>query len=391
MAERNTEPRYDNDYVTLGYLRRNGATTVRSGSTGTVSGMFSTQPTPPYYVGDLWTDGSDLYICTTARSTGSFVATDWALATGYTDDTVIDDFIDNVFDAYELYIPTQTDGKMESFYQDADPSVDWTNESLKQDHVGDIWYDTGTLLQYRYVAQEGSNPILFGWIRARMPLVLYNVVTGHTNIFTVEPSNYDINDLWVSDGRIFTSNTTSVAYNAAHWADLKIGVVPIPPKKEDERIEYEQEIITTTKQYSDISFGLGVITSTVASKAEKTALDDEIKARGDAISSLEQLTQVIQTNGALTIKVAETESKLGVITTNLENTFIFDDDGFTIKQLRSPVTSTMDADGFSIKNGSDTISSLNTTGLTTTNGNFSETVQIGTIQIKKNTNGILFK
>src|SRR5690606_26787453 len=41
---------------------------------------FTSQPTPPYDVGDLWIGGSDgqnTLICTTARSSGSFVASDW--------------------------------------------------------------------------------------------------------------------------------------------------------------------------------------------------------------------------------------------------------------------------------------------------------------------------
>jgi len=41
---------------------------------------FTSQPVPPYDVGDLWIGGSDgqnTLICTTARSSGSFVASDW--------------------------------------------------------------------------------------------------------------------------------------------------------------------------------------------------------------------------------------------------------------------------------------------------------------------------
>lgn len=45
--------------------------------------VFVTQPTTPYDVGDLWTDGNDLYRCNNARATGSYVASDWAVATCY--------------------------------------------------------------------------------------------------------------------------------------------------------------------------------------------------------------------------------------------------------------------------------------------------------------------
>ena len=51
---------------------------------------FTSQPTPPYSVGDTWTQGSsgDMKVCTTARASGSYTASDWVLASKYTDDTV---------------------------------------------------------------------------------------------------------------------------------------------------------------------------------------------------------------------------------------------------------------------------------------------------------------
>lgn len=47
--------------------------------------VFTSTPTPPYDVGDLWAQGStgDLLMCTTARTSGSYNASDWAAATKY--------------------------------------------------------------------------------------------------------------------------------------------------------------------------------------------------------------------------------------------------------------------------------------------------------------------
>lgn len=49
--------------------------------------VFVSTPTPPYDVGDLWAQGSqgDLMRCKTARSTGSYQASDWELASKYID------------------------------------------------------------------------------------------------------------------------------------------------------------------------------------------------------------------------------------------------------------------------------------------------------------------
>ena len=45
--------------------------------------VFTTTPYTPYDVGDLWTNGTDLKVCNTARHSGSYVASDWGLATNY--------------------------------------------------------------------------------------------------------------------------------------------------------------------------------------------------------------------------------------------------------------------------------------------------------------------
>lgn len=51
--------------------------------------VFTATPTSPYDVGDLWVAGTsgDIKKCKTARSTGSYLASEWELASKYTDDT----------------------------------------------------------------------------------------------------------------------------------------------------------------------------------------------------------------------------------------------------------------------------------------------------------------
>ena len=53
--------------------------------------VFVTTPYPPYDVGDLWTDGTDLYVCQTAKdSSGSYASGDWVLATAYVTQSVVE-------------------------------------------------------------------------------------------------------------------------------------------------------------------------------------------------------------------------------------------------------------------------------------------------------------
>ena len=51
--------------------------------------VFTSTPTVPYQVGDLWVQGTngDVMKCKTARTSGSYTASDWEKASKYTDDT----------------------------------------------------------------------------------------------------------------------------------------------------------------------------------------------------------------------------------------------------------------------------------------------------------------
>ena len=51
--------------------------------------VFTSTPTTPYKVGDLWVQGTngDVMRCKTARTSGSYTASDWEKASKYTDDT----------------------------------------------------------------------------------------------------------------------------------------------------------------------------------------------------------------------------------------------------------------------------------------------------------------
>lgn len=56
----------------------------------TKSRVFTSTPTTPYDVGDIWVQGStgDMYVCTRAKiEFTSYSSKDWAKATKYTDDT----------------------------------------------------------------------------------------------------------------------------------------------------------------------------------------------------------------------------------------------------------------------------------------------------------------
>ena len=56
--------------------------------------MFIDTPTPPYDVGDLWTDSVDIYVCATGKTAGQeFDFEDWSLATNYAEKSATEEAI----------------------------------------------------------------------------------------------------------------------------------------------------------------------------------------------------------------------------------------------------------------------------------------------------------
>ena len=61
-------------------IESDGTLNAKAGGTKT----YTEQPVPPYNVGDLWTNGEELYVCQTAKTDGEdFSLMDWKLTTNY--------------------------------------------------------------------------------------------------------------------------------------------------------------------------------------------------------------------------------------------------------------------------------------------------------------------
>lgn len=211
--------------------------------------VFVVQPEPPYDIGDLWTQGSngDLMRCRVARASGSYDSSDWEKASKYTDDSSLDLFINGVFKDSLNSLKTQIDGKIETWYQSSDPSLDWTRveekpwididgnkildtsgneivliwESEKVEHEGDLWHNTSDNTQWIY--KSGI------WQPQSIPDELLDKIDGKSSVYMVQPKPpYYKGDLWIttnSEGKasLKTSNVNRVDgdFDASDWIDFK--------------------------------------------------------------------------------------------------------------------------------------------------------------------------
>ena len=179
--------------------------------------VFTSTPTPPYDVGDLWAQGSngDIMRCKTARSSGAYVSTDWEKASKYTDDSALQNFLSGEYSETITELKTQADKKAETWYQGTDPSTSW-NATQKAEHEGDLWYNTSNQKTYIY---DGS-----AWqeTKSTPPDDVFDQIDGKAQVFVNQPvPPYAVGDLWfnsaTSDIMTCIRGRSSGSYSASDW------------------------------------------------------------------------------------------------------------------------------------------------------------------------------
>lgn len=75
------EPRYDEDIVNLGYLKKtidNSEKNIKK----QVNKTYGSKPNPPYYKGDTWVEQNTVYTCINTRGIGTYDENDWVSESG---------------------------------------------------------------------------------------------------------------------------------------------------------------------------------------------------------------------------------------------------------------------------------------------------------------------
>ena len=140
--------------------------------------VFVVTPQPPYDIGDLWCNGTDVLTCATARSSGSsYVSTDWQKLNTYTDDTVANEALEEAQKAKSMIlqldnenqaIPTDVSGNYSTFpeckttafvmFGTTDISLNATYDITKSDSVSGNWSNTTRTYTVTGLSAD------FGWV-----------------------------------------------------------------------------------------------------------------------------------------------------------------------------------------------------------------------------------
>lgn len=143
------------------------------------------------------------------------------------------DFINNTLPGLLSEIQAQLDGQIEQFFQTYDPTMsnapanEWTTSELKENHLGDLFYNTDTGAAFRFVKENGT----YKWQQlsddeVANALALANealaLAKDKNRIFTTTPyPPYEVGDLWVQGGtgEIMRCKTAraSGSYTSSDW------------------------------------------------------------------------------------------------------------------------------------------------------------------------------
>lgn len=194
--------------------------------------IFTITPKPPYYVGDLWVQGKngDILTCQQTRLEGGYIDADWKIASKYTDDSGLQNFISNDYADYIEETKDQLDKKTQTWYQANDPSIDWKDDSTKKEHVGDLWYNISSTSKQTFVYTSS-----YIWKEMEVSKEVFDTIDGKASIYVSKPNNYKSKDLWILDiensngsnstypkykqGTILVSIKDNTSYNVSDWTE----------------------------------------------------------------------------------------------------------------------------------------------------------------------------
>ena len=214
--------------------------------------IFGAEPVPPYDIDDLWVQGKtgDILKCQKAKAEGaSYDADDWVRASKYTDDSAVTTFIKGVFADTIESLQEQLDGKIQTWSQDTDPALEWTeteeipwtdvdgnsildvggNEILivwekgKYIHKGDLWQNTANNANTRW-RWDGNE-----WVEQKAPDYLFDKIDGKAAVYFEQPKPpYNMGDFWITskaDGeasiKTAVRSRSDGAFTDTDWIDFK--------------------------------------------------------------------------------------------------------------------------------------------------------------------------
>lgn len=267
------------------------------------------------------------------------------------------------------------------------PANEWTTTELKDDHVGDLYYNTEDGKTYRF----DKNGVIFSWVEEKPDLSeaielaqnALNVANDKMQVFVTQPTPpYEVGDLWTDSDDIFvckTAKTEGKSFSASDWGNAT---------------NYAEQIDTTNIKLNETVSNLDGTNSTIADLT--TTLNnnylttDQINAivegQDSDIEAIEgNISQIMTDAEGLALRVTTIETD-GV--SKVSNTLIeLGEDGIEISKSTDEFSSKFDNKGVTFMSYGNVVATYDKDGANIPNLT-SEEAQLGYLSIKKGeTNG----
>ena len=278
-------------------------------------------------------------------------------------DDLVDQIDSNIIYYKGDYIPTLAN----------EPASTWTTDQLKEDHLGDLFYNTETGSAYRFI----KDGVIYTWQEepdlSEALEMAEDAINKATNaetianskrrVFVTEPTvPYDIGDLWTDGEDLFvckTAKTIEASFSIEDWENTT---------------NYAEQINTTNVKLNETISNLDGTTSTVAN-LQTTLTNEYLNAEqiesitnGQAqdIEALSgKITQVETQAGSIDLRVTEIEnngvSKVSTVTGT------FDLNGLKISKLGEAMSSVLDWDGLVVKRDHEEVLTVRSAGVESEN------------------------
>lgn len=157
------------------------------------------------------------------------------IAEGATTDAALNDFISDVYTGEISSLQNQIDGVVMNWFYEGEPTLinlpasDWTTNELKDEHLGDLYYDLLTGYAYRFLLSGTYQWYLVPDADVAAALAAaaaaQDTADGKRRVFTDTPTTpYDVGDLWLTsltaslgDLKKCITARSGGAYVAADW------------------------------------------------------------------------------------------------------------------------------------------------------------------------------
>lgn len=215
-------------------------------------------------------------------------------------------------------LQAQIDGSIQTWFYAGVPTLanppanEWTDSATRNNHLGDLYYDTVTGYAYRFMLQNDT----YSWGRitdSDVTKALQNAAKAQDTadnkrrVFVTTPTPpYDVGDLWVQGSggdikRCQTAKTSSQSYAAADW-------ILASKYTDDSKANQVGEDLENYK---------GVVSTTYATKSSLTQTADQIRSEvsetylskneaGETYATKSSMSSIDQKVDSITSTVSET-------------------------------------------------------------------------------------